>query len=73
MADDLVLEALETAVTAASAARDAYLARSVDGHLVPLGTAAARWRVSYDTALKRAQRGAAVKRNGRWYVSASAL
>ncbi len=73
MPDDVVLEALEVAVTAASAARDAYLARSADGHLVPLIVAASHWRVNYETALKRAQRGAGVKKGGRWYIPISAL
>jgi hypothetical protein len=36
--------------------------------LVPLKTAAAHWRISDEAALKRAQRGAGIKKGGRWMV-----
>ncbi len=75
MGDDLVLEALEAAVTAASAARDAYLARQPDDDLVPLKTAADAWRITDGAALMRVRRDPmlGVKRFGRWFVRRSAL
>jgi len=76
MGDDLVLEALEAAVNAASAARDAYLTRQLgDDDLVPLKTAADAWRITDGAALMRVRRDPmlGVKRFGRWFVRRSAL
>ncbi len=76
MGDDLVLEALEAAVTAASAARDAYLARQLgDDDLVPLKTAADLWRITDGAALMRVRRDPmlGVKRLGRWFIRRAAL
>jgi len=54
----------------------AMLERLLDGTpdadpLIPVKVAAGMWQVSYDTALRRARRGAGVKAHGRWYFRQS--
>ncbi|RYB07272.1 hypothetical protein [Lichenibacterium ramalinae] len=69
---DPIADRLFAAVEAATADLRDYVASGADA-LVPLKTAADIWNITDQAALKRAQRGAGVKKFGRWYIPKASL